>query len=534
MLGVRGAVSTDPRERYHEAIEALNRGDWRTAQSLSMALLREVPPHAGVCFVAGVAARELLQIPLAIELLEQAVRLNPARPDYFAQLARALAQASEPSRAYQAAERGAALPGADATTLDALGLAYTATHAYAKAATMFRHAAEMAPDSARFQYNHATALIHAGDTEGAEQALDACLRLDPGYWKAYLSRAQLRRHSRGDSHIDELRRIRDGLGDDPMALLCIDLALSKELEDCGEHEEALDRLVAGKRAWRRHSPAYTSATDEALFDALVEACPSSPPEAGCDSQDPIFIIGLPRSGTTLVERVVTGHSHVHAAGELQNFSVALKRASGSMTPTVLDLDVVARTRAGLDWGALGEAYLASTRPGTAVKPRFVDKLPHNFLYAGYIAAALPKASIICLRRNPMDSVLGNFRQLFALGSPMYEYSFDLLDTARYYVLFDRMMRSWQERMPGRILEVSYEALVDDFETGARRVVDFCGLPWEDACLRFEENPTPVATASAVQVREPVNRRAIGRWKRYERQLQPVRELLEAAGIDIAD
>ena len=523
-------MSTDPRARYHESIDALNRGDWVKAQALAMALLLEVPPHAGVCFVAGVAARELMQVPLAIELLEQAVRLNPGRPDYFAQLARALAQASEPARAYKAAERGAALPGADATTLDALGLAFTATHAYGQAAGMFRRAADMVPDSARFQYNHATALIHAGQTAEAERALDACLRADPRYWKAYLSRAQLKRHSSSDNHIDELRRVRAGLGDDAMGILCVDLALSKELEDCGEHEEAFERLVSGKRAWRRQSPAYASAVDEALFEALVDACPDVAPEAGCDSDEPIFIIGLPRSGTTLVERVVTAHSQVHAAGELQNFSVAVKRASGSRTPPVLDLDVVGRTRDGLDWKALGETYLASTRPGTLAKPRFVDKLPHNFLYAGYIAAALPRAKIICLRRNPMDSVLGNFRQLFALGSPMYEYSFELLDTARYYVLFDRMMRDWQQRLPGRILEVQYEALVDDFEAGARSIVDFCGLPWEDACLRFEDNPAPVATASALQVREPVNRRAIGRWKRYERQLQPVRELLEAEGI----
>lgn len=525
---------TDPRARYQQAVEALNRGDWASAQSTAMALLRGVPPHAGVCFVAGVAARELRQVPLAIELLAQAVRLNPARPDYLAQLARALAQASEPARAFEAAERAAALPGADATTLDALGLVYTATHAYAKAAEMFRRAAAMVPASARFQFNHATALIHAGKVAAAEEALEACLAADPAYWKAYLSRAQLRRYTATDNHIESLRRMRAGLGDDAMAIMCVDLALSKELEDCGEHEEAFDRLVSGKRAWRRHSPEYTSGMDAALFDALVDACPDPGGGGGCDSGEPIFIIGLPRSGTTLVERVISSHSQVHAAGELQNFSVALKRASGSMTPPVLDLDVVARTRGGLDWKALGEQYLASTRPATAPKPYFVDKLPHNFLYAGYIAAALPHARIICLRRNPMDSVLGNFRQLFALGSPMYEYSFDLLDTARYYVLFDRMMRAWRERMPGRILEISYEDLVDDFEPGARRLVEFCGLSWEDACLRFQENPSPVATASAVQVREPVNRRAIDRWKRYESRMRPVRELLESEGVAVGD
>lgn len=528
-------MTPDPRQRYQQAVDALNRGDWKQAQAVAMALRREVPPHAGVCFVAGVAAREQAQIPLAIECLEQAVRLSPQRPDYLAQLARAWAQASEPGRAFELAERAAALPCSDPVTFDALGVVYSGAHAYGKAADMFRRAAAAVPGSARFQFNYATALTQAGDTDGAGRALAACLRVDPRQWKAYLSRANLRRQRLDDNHIDELRSLLGEIDGDAMGTLYVNLALSKELEDCGEYEEAFQRLVEGKAAWRRQAPGYSTRDDEELFSALVDACPQDvPASAGCDSREPIFIIGLPRTGTTLVERIVSSHSRVHSAGELQNFGVALKRATGSTTPPMLDLDVVARSRDGLDWKALGERYLASTRPGTGGKPHFIDKLPHNFLYAGYIAAALPNARIICLRRHPMDSCLSNFRQLFALGSPFCEYSFDLADTARYYVLFDRMMRAWRERMPGRILELQHEDVVDDIERATTRLLAFCGLPWEDACLRFEENPAPVATASAVQVREPVNRRGIGRWKRYESQLRPVREVLEAGGIALED
>src|SRR5690606_38797954 len=161
------------------------------------------------------------------------------------------------------------------------------------------------------------------------------------------------------------------------------------------------------------------------------------------------------------------------------------------------------------------------------RPRFIDKLPHNFLYAGHIARALPRARIVCLRRNPMDTCLGNFRQLFALSSPYYDYSFDIMDTARYYLLFDRLVRHWMDVFPGRIHEVGHEALVADQEGETRRLLECCGLDRADAGLEFHRNPAPVATASASQVREPVNRRAIGGWKRYERQLQPVRDFLEA-------
>ena len=146
--------------------------------------------------------------------------------------------------------------------------------------------------------------------------------------------------------------------------------------------------------------------------------------------------------------------------------------------------------------------------------------------------ALPNAKIICLRRNAMDTCLSNFRQLFAQTSPYYDYSFDLMDTGRYYLLFEQLMVHWRQAIPGRILEIDYESIVDDQEGSTRRLLDFCGLPWDDACMRFQDNQAPVATASATQVRAPIYRSALQRWKRYETQLGGLRELLENAGIAV--
>ena len=170
------------------------------------------------------------------------------------------------------------------------------------------------------------------------------------------------------------------------------------------------------------------------------------------------------------------------------------------------------------------------RDSSGTGPRFIDKLPHNFLFAGYIARALPNATIICLRRDPMDTCLGNFRQLFAQTSPFYDYSFDLLDTGRYFLQFDRLMRHWQHVFPGRIREISYEDLVGQQEVTTRALLDTCGLSWNPDCLAFERNEAPVATASAMQVREPIHARSIQRWKRFEAELAPLRELLCAGGI----
>jgi hypothetical protein len=254
-----------------------------------------------------------------------------------------------------------------------------------------------------------------------------------------------------------------------------------------------------------------------------------PPSSGFRSREPIFVIGMPRSGTTLVERILSSHPQVQSAGELRNFMVALHQATAATPAFLLEPSFPERLR-DLDWESLGRAYLDSTRPLTGHTPHFVDKLPHNFLYAGFIARALPEAKIVCLRRDPVDTCLSNFKQLFELNSPYYDYSFDLLDTGRYYLQFDRLMAHWARVLPGRILELQYEELVDDQAAQTRRLLDFCGLPWDEACLRFEENAAPVATASAVQVRSPMNRDSIGRWRRYESQVSGLLDILRAGGV----
>lgn len=521
------------RAQYARAVDALNRADWPRAQALSMDLLRKVPEHAGVLFVAGVAARELLQIPLALQCLERATRLNPNRADYLAQLARALSQASQPTEAIAVADRALELDPADPVSCDTLGVVYSQANVHAKASRMFRKVVELQPSHPGYRFNYATSLIVAGDVAGAEEQLHACLALDPRFWKANLTLAHLRKQTDADNHVAALEAALAEHAEARDARQFLHLALAKELEDLGRPAEAFPHLVAGKHA-AAEGRDYTSADDQALFDAIMETFPGPQPSAaGHANGEAIFVIGMPRTGTTLLDRILSSHPDVHSCGELQNFGVALKRASGSRTRPMLDVETM-RLAANADWAALGRSYIESTRPGTGTTPRFVDKLPHNFLYAGYIANALPGAKIVCLRRNAMDTCLSNFRQLFALSSRYYDYSFDLLDTGRYYLMFDRLMAYWQRVLPGRILEIRYEDLVDAQEATTRRLLGFCGLEWDEACLAFERNAAPVATASAVQVREPIHRSHLDRWKRYEPQLRELRALLEAGGVKVGD
>jgi Flp pilus assembly protein TadD len=516
--------------RFAAAAEALRRGDWPRAKDLAIALVWRMPTHAGLHLIVGAAAFEMKQLPLAIQYLSLATTLAPERADYQALLARALVSQHRFAEASTAAGAALRLAPQDPMTLGILGEVFSQLHDHAKAAELFRRVVDLCPDVAGYRFNLATSLVFAGNPAAAEVELEACVQLDPRFWKAYPALSQVRTQTGDRNHVQRLTSMLPEAGA-PGAATYLHIALAKEFEDLGEYPRAFEHIVAGK-GMLRSAKNYSFARDEALFDAVEDGSGTFDPGVeGHRSNEPIFVFGMPRSGTTLVDRILSSHPAVRAAGELEDFGVAIKRASGSRTAMVLDPDTVARARR-LDWARLGADYLRSTRPVTGHTPRFTDKLPQNFFYAGFIAMALPDAPMICVRRGPMDTCLGNFRQLFARESSYYDYSLDILDIGRYYTRFDRLMRRWDQLFPGRILTLQYEQLVLEQEATTRRLLAFCGLPWDEACLRFERNPAPVASASTLQVRRPLNADSIGRWRHYETELQPLKRMLEDAGLSL--
>lgn len=521
----------DPAQRYAQAIDALNRGEWQLAQRLAAQVAPFANRHGGLHFVAGVAALQLQQMPLAIGHLQRAAAFSPERADYLAQYARALAMSHHYGESVQIADKALALPCSDPVAFDTLGVVYTQANLHRKAADAFRRAAELQPGHANYRFNLATSCVFFGDLDGAEREYEACLAADPEYWRAHMGLAHLRKQTAQSNHIDRLRSLLPRHAATDEAQLYLNLSLAKELEDIDEHANAFEHYRLGK-AVHRAKIGSQAQRDADMFDALVEYFDGPVVDgSGCESTEPIFVMGMPRTGTTLVDRILSAHGEVYSAGELGDFGIMLQRMGGKPSPSLRSAIANLGPRFSA-WAQLGKGYLDSTRPGTGHTPRFVDKLPHNFLYAGFIARALPNARLICLRRNPMDTCLSNFRQLFALESPNYDYSCDLLDTGRYYLQFDRLLKYWQRCMPGRILEVDYEQLVESQEATTRQLLAFCDLSWDETCLRFEDNEAPVSTASAVQVRSAMNRSSMQRWKRYEAQLGELRQLLEEGGVRI--
>ncbi len=514
-------------------IDAFNRNDWPRVQQLASQLLPLAPNDAMAPFMGGVACMQLQQLLQAVELLRQATLLEPRRADFAAQYAKSLTFVKRMSEARVAADQAMALAPADPFTLDTLGVVYSQANSHEQATAAFRRLVTMVPNHPPARFNLSYALLAMGDAEAAERELEECIRLDPCYWNAHVSLANLRRQTAASNHVERLRTLLARYAANPGARQYLNIALAKECEDLGDYPTAFEHYSRGKavgRDARRHS----IERDEAIFGRLMQSFPvtSTQTSTGDAGSAPIFVIGMPRTGTTLLDRILSSHPDVRSAGELEDFPAILQRASGSSMPILLDPELPARVR-GIDWQRVGAEYLAATRSHVEHAMHFIDKLPHNFLYAGFIARALPHAKIVCLRRDPLDTCLGNFRHLFEQQSSYYDYSFDLGDTGRYYVGFDRLMAHWYQAFPGRIFELHYEELVEAQEPVTRRLLDFCGLPWDDACLQSERNAAPVNTPNAWQVRSPIYRSALGRWRHYEPQLRELRELLTGSGIALS-
>jgi tetratricopeptide (TPR) repeat protein len=516
---------------YAALIDAFNRMDWPRAAALAGPLVATAPDHPLVRFIAGIALLELGRPDAAASQLGAAVALDPGRLDFASHHARALLATGAVAQARAAARAAPRHPPRDPASLDVLGQVLIQCGDYALALEAFSQAAGLAPGRSQLQLNRASALIGLGQFDQAEQALEQCIALSPHYWRAHYSLAHVRRQSTSHNHLARLQALLPQTGTDPAARSCIHLALAKEHEDLGDYPQAMAHLAAGKQAARPARP-YEPARDAAMIDAVIAAFGPLPPPTGiAPAAGPIFVVGMPRSGTTLVDRIISSHPAVNSAGELHAFGHALAQAVGSPTPHLLDPQAWART-ASIDWPTLGQRYLAHARTVIGADTRFTDKLPHNFLHLGAIARALPDARFVCLRRHPMDTCLSNFRQLFAASAPYLDYSWALQDTGRYYLQFDRLMAHWSAVLPGRLLSIDYEELVDRQQAVTERLLAFCGLPWDDACLHFERNAAPVTTPSAVQVRSTLHRDSLDRWKRYGSAMDDLRRVLEGGGVRV--
>jgi tetratricopeptide (TPR) repeat protein len=406
----------------------------------------------------------------------------------------------------------------------ALGSVYTRLLRQTDALAAFETAARLNPQQVRLRLSIGHLHKTLGHREQCEGAYHESLRMDAACGEAYWSLADLKTYTFPDVEVGAMRDLLANSSVDESNKAQLHFALARALEQRMQYKDAFINYSAGNALRRAASP-----FDIAKFEAKsrrVSACFDAVffrerQGAGFRDSSPIFVVGLPRSGSTLVEQILASHSQVEGTMELPNIVTMVREfdhrdRQGDGYPE--------RVRAvpALGLAALGRRYLDETRPIRSGRPHFIDKMPNNFSHVGLIHAILPRAIIVDVRRHPMDSCFSTYKQYFAEGQ---SFSYDLEDLGRYYRCYLSLMDHWDEILPGKVLHLQYEELIRDPETLIRRLLAHCGLPFESACLRFHETERPVRTASSEQVRQPLYASGVGYWKHFARELEPLRRSL---------
>ncbi|WP_323846553.1 tetratricopeptide repeat-containing sulfotransferase family protein [Microbulbifer magnicolonia] len=539
---------TDANQHYQTALNRYQRKEFTQAIEMSERVLRLDPRLVNGWRLLADSCAALGQLGRAVESLGRAQQYTELHTRQWVSvslhLAEILVRAGRHGEARQQLDH---LPVADIEHFQPLGQAaflYSLCEAHRESRDLFERALKLAPDNPQLLFNCAAANRAMGDLARAESQYDRLIAMRPDDFEAYKNRSDLRRQTPACNHVPELQRVSAQPGLLSLGASQLQFALAKEFEDLGEYEQSFAALTEAcclRRSGIRYSieqdlqrlQGIESAYNVDFIRSYQESRQSTPAEAR--GEGIIFILGMPRTGTTLVDRILCAGDGVFSAGEPGIFARELtglvgEAGTSEITESVA-ADFVGRSRT-VDFAELGRRYQAElrSRPGVENARVIIDKNPMNYLYIGLIRLALPKARIVHLRRSPMDSCYAILKTQFRNA---YPFSYDQSELGQYYLGYRRLMDHWRGLLPDAIYDLHYEKLVEDLAGESRRLFDFCDLQWTESVLDFHrQDKQGTATASAAQVRQPVYKSSVGKWKNYREQLRPLAEILTAGGIEI--
>jgi tetratricopeptide (TPR) repeat protein len=493
--------------------------------------LRQDPDNVDAMrYLASIYLRDQEHLSDAEALLRRATQVAPDFTAAWLLLAGVLHERRRNVEAIDCCRKAVELEPENAGAWGALGHAYAFASYPEKGARAYAKSVALDPDAPAMQMGYAHVLKSLGDQAAALDAYRAAIRAKPDFGEVYWSMANLKvfRFGGEDVAAMEAQLQRDDLSES--ADIHFRFALAKAYEDRAEYDRAWHYYDSGNKRQRMrvtHDPQEMEVRQQEIIEVFSREFLEERSGNGCDAPDPIFIVGLPRSGSTLIEQILASHSRVEGTAELANLS-KIAASIGRYRPDKLQYPKSVRDLRRQDWRAYGEQYLEETRRYRLTdRPFFTDKLPNNFPHVGLVHLILPNAKVINARRHPLDSCLGGYKQLFGKGQ---NFTYDMVDLAEYYRQYHQTMRHWHSVLPGKVLDVHYEETVADLEGQVRRLLEYCGLPFEESCVRFHETERAVQTASSEQVRRPIYREGLGKWRRYERHLdlwqEELAEILE--------
>jgi tetratricopeptide (TPR) repeat protein len=511
-----------------EAVELLRDGKLGKAERIVRDLLKRYPLDVSAIRVLADIGLKVGQLKDACHLLERCLELAPdfhaARHSY----ALVLIRLHRPEDALREAEMLLAQEPSNPNFLTLKGSILVRIGDHEQALEIYEKVLNHYPNQARAQMSYGHTLKTVGRLDESIEAYRTCIRLSPEVGEAYWSLANLKTFQFSDDDIEDMRSQVTAKGGDADDQAHLAFALGKALEDRGEYDESFKFYRRGnaiRRIEHRYNPKVNVLEAVRQVRALDKAFFEARQGWGCQAPDPIFIVGLPRAGSTLLEQILASHSQVEGTSELQDI-IAISRQlankcrenpSGKYPENLAGLEAE-RFR------ELGESYLRTTRIQRSDTPYFIDKMPNNFRHIGLIHLILPNSRIIDARRHPMGCCFSGYKQLFANGQT---FTYDLGDIGKYYRDYVRLMDHWHAVLPGRIHHVQYEEMVTDTEAQVRALLEYCGLEFEEQCLRFYETDRAVRTPSSEQVRKPIYQDAMEQWRHFEAYLDPLKESLGA-------
>jgi len=517
--------------RYPELIEAidlLRAGKLAQAESIARDFLKQHPADvSGIRLLADIGIK-LGQFDDARHLLERCLQLAPdfhlARHNYAVVLVRQ----QKLEEAAVEIEKLLATEPDNPNFLILKGTILVRSGDHHAALEILEQVLKNYPNQARAQMNYGHTLKTVGRLDESIRAYRQCIELSPSVGEAYWSLANLKTFKFSDADIALMRSQVTTKDGDPDDQAHIAFALGKALEDRQQFDESFHFYQRGnaiRRIEHRHNARINVFNTARQIKTLDEAFFKTRQGYGCSAADPIFIVGLPRAGSTLLEQILASHSQVEGTAELTDIITISRRLGeksrqnpASKYPEILKDLSAQKCR------ELGESYIETTRIQRTTTPFFIDKMPNNFLHVGLIHLILPNAKIIDARRHPMGCCFSGFKQLFARGQT---FTYDLADIGRYYRDYMILMDHWDRVLPGRVLRVQYEEMVADTDAQIRRLLAYCGLGFEEQCLRFYETERAIRTPSAEQVRQPIYTQGLEQWRNFDAHLGPLKEALGA-------
>jgi tetratricopeptide (TPR) repeat protein len=516
-----------------QARHAVRIQDWGTVSVCANSILHQDINNPEGHFLSGLIERVSNRPAKAAKAFERALELDERRYDAAIELAN---QYSIARRNVDVADLLAKYEdklGNSSMYLDLAGTVYNDIGMPQKAWPLYKKANELQPGVDLFQANLAACGVFLGKIEESRQIYQALLKRFPNHQRNHYQLARLGK-AKDTTHIEQMQEILKNSAATSDKNIFMYYALGKELEDLERWEESYSYYQKGGDAVCSVAK-YEITNDVALINKIIKVCNkdwlnkgAAKPNKSAIKKTPIFIVGLPRTGTTLTERIISSHSLVESVGETQFLQMVLRRESGVQSIENMTSEMI-EALVDKDPELIAKGYIDSVNYRLAKEPFFIDKLPFNFLFLGFIAKAWPDARIVHLGRNPMDACFSMYKQIFTWA---YKFSYSLDGLGQYYVAYDRLRNHWREVLQDRLIEVEYESLVSDTENQTRLLLEKLGLDFEQSCLDFDKNKAPSATASSVQIREKAHARSINKWQRFSDELNPLKEYLESAGIDV--